>query len=142
MSKVLIGKDVVAYVVTGGGIDTTTNTFSPSANYTMLGRWESIEIETSADWFVTTSSDAQIKERRQGPVDWKASLKGLIRDGGSAFLLLAEYNSYVQFTFTESSGGRTITGVAGIDRAGAQYSQEAWKDSLELINVGYGLSYT
>ncbi len=137
MSTVIIGKDVVVNTVQAAGFDTVTGTFFPGASYNMLGRWESVEITITRKWFTVTSSDATIEERREGPIDWKASTKNMIRSVGSAAIAIGRTNSYIQF-FWKDGSGETYTLVGGISEAGYSQNAEAGKDNLEIINIGYG----
>lgn len=142
MAKQLIGKDLTAYLVTPGGIDTAGGVPSAGSAYSYLGKWKSIEFSADIDWFMTTSSDANIKERRAGPLDWKASATGQVRaDTGSIAITLALGTNFVYLVFTEVGSGKTLSCMGGIEHGGGTFGEEAWEDKLDIINVGYLPTY-
>lgn len=140
MAKVLIGRDVTMYVWQGGGYD--DGTFNAGVAQNIIGRWRKITLEASPDWFEVSSSDADLKERRRGPMDWRSTLETFERSaavaggGASLALSLITNHDYVYVAFTEETDGFTVQLWGGVERARLERDKEAAMDTLEVINVG------
>ena len=142
MAKQIIGKDVTAYLVNAGGIDTSGSSPSAGAAYQYLGKWKSFELTVSQKWFETTSSDGGVEERRDGPSDWKCTISGQVRgDTGSNAITLALGTNYIYVTFTESATGKTMSMVGGISEGSGTFGQEPWDDKLEVLCTGQMPTY-
>lgn len=141
MAQSIIGKDVTAYLIQAGGVD-TGGTPTAGAAYTALGKWETVEFSFTTKWFETTPSDGTIETRRAGPNDWKATLSNMVRnDIGSLSLLVGLNNNFIYFSFTERETGKSLSCTGGISEANFTANAEAWKDKFEILNVGYAPTY-
>lgn len=134
--KVLIGRDVSAYIVQGGGYDfATINTFQAGNIISMLGAWESIEIKFKNNWVDVSASSASEPEKRRTMYEWTASLKSRIRGTGSVAIDMMGSNDYILVSFTDVTG-RVMQLIGGISEAGYNRDKDAGTGTLEIESVG------
>lgn len=133
--KVLVGKDAAVYSLTGGVLDINQGIVL-SSPLNCLGVWKSIEVELEREWLDVTPSAAELKEKTDTTIDWRATLMHQERSGGSVGMDLFINFKQIYVLFQEEDSGRYVELWGGIAKDRYKRDRGEGEDTLDIENIG------